>query len=54
MSQPDVTTNGRVMANSDTSENRRVGVDRYVVLEHWMARNVQHVAILVIFETFGA
>ena len=35
MSQPNVTTNRRVMSNGDASENRGVGVDRYVVLEYW-------------------
>ena len=53
MGQPDVASNGGVVAYGDASEDRSIGIDGDVVLDNGVAWHVQHVALFVVLETLG-
>ena len=53
MRQPDITTDGRVMTNGNTSKDRGVRIDRHIVLYDGVTRNVQHISLLVVLKALG-
>lgn len=42
-----------MVSNGDAPKDRGIGVDGDVVLDNGMARNVEHVAVLVVLEALG-
>ena len=53
MRQPDVTTDGRVVANGDATQYRSVRIYRHVVFDNRVTRYIQHVAVSIILEALG-
>ena len=53
MRQPDITSDGRVMAYRDTSEDRSVRIDCHIVFYDGVTGNVQHIPLLVVLKALG-
>ena len=51
--EPNVTSNGGVMADSDTTKYGGVGVDSDIVLDNRVTRDIEHVSLFVVLETLG-
>lgn len=53
LSKPYVTADYRVMSDGYAAQYRCVGIDNHIVLDDWMARNVDGIAVLIKLETLG-
>ena len=53
MGQPDVTTDGGMVADGDTTQDGSVGIDGDVVLNHWVTGYVEDVAVFVVLKALG-
>ena len=53
MRKPYITTDDRALYDSHASQNRRVAIHGHVALENRVARAIDHIAFIVIFETLG-
>ena len=51
--QPDVASDGRVMADGNAPQDRGVRIDRHVVLDNRVARDVQHIPLFVVLKALG-
>ena len=54
MGLPDVASDDAVVSNSDASEDRRVAINRDIVLQNRMTRNVERITVGIELETLAA
>ena len=53
MCEPNVTTDGRVVANGNASQHRGIRVYGHVVLDDRVTGHVEHIALLIVLEALG-
>lgn len=54
MSEPDVTSNHGIVANSNSSEDGGIGIYRDMVSDNRVTGNIDGSAVFIVYEVFGA